>query len=129
MPNNKYDIEMNQGDTFALNLIVKEANCALKDLTGYSARMQIRPSYDSSTITESLSTANGEISINTSSSSISLNLPAERTALIKVDLGSGFLGAGKPPKTTYVYDLELINGEDVSKLMYGNVNVYGEVTR
>ena len=37
---------------------------------------------------------------------------------------------GKPPKTTYVYDLELIDGDGrVSKLLYGDVNVYGEVTR
>ena len=124
MPNNNYNIEMNQGDTFSLNLTVKESNGALKSLSGYSARMQIRPSYDSTTVTESLTTSNGEITVNTSSSTISLSLAATRTANIAVDLG-----AGKPPKSVYVYDLELVNGDDVSKLIYGNVTVYGEVTR
>ena len=63
MPSNKYNIEMNQGDTFSLNLTVKEANGSLKTLTGYSARMQMRPSYTSNTVSETLSTSNGEITI------------------------------------------------------------------
>ena len=125
MPNNKYNIEMNQGDTFSLNLTVKESNGALKSLSGYTARMQIRPSYQSNTVTESLSTSNSEISINTSTSTISLVLPASRTANIHVDLDNGL-----PPRTKYVYDLELIDGSsNVSKLVYGEVSVYGEVTR
>jgi hypothetical protein len=37
---------------------------------------------------------------------------------------------GKPPRSTYVYDLELIDtGNTVSKILYGDVTVYGEVTR
>jgi hypothetical protein len=40
------------------------------------------------------------------------------------------LSNGKPPKSMYVYDLELIDGSNnVSKLLYGDVTVYGEVTR
>lgn len=124
MSSNKYDIDMNQGDTFALNLTVKEANGALKNLTDYTARMQIRSSYDAANPSESLSTANGEISINTISSTISLNLPATRTAAMKVELVNG-----KPPRSFYVYDLELVHGENVSKLIYGNITLYGEVTR
>ena len=125
MPQNHYNIELNQGDTLSLNLTVKESNGSLKSLTGYTAAMQLRPSYDSNTITESLSTANGEISINTTSSTVSLNLSATRTAGIKVDMN-----AGMPPRTRYVYDLELSDADDnVSKLMYGEVIVYGEVTR
>lgn len=125
MPDNKYSIDINQGDTFFLNLTVKEANGALKNLTGYSARMQMRTSYAAITATETLSTTNGEISINTSSSIISLTLPASRTANIAVDLD-----AGSPPKSKYVYDLELTDSSNnVSKLIYGDVTVYGEVTR
>ena len=37
---------------------------------------------------------------------------------------------GKPPKSLYVYDLELVDSASkVSKLLYGDVTVYGEVTR
>jgi hypothetical protein len=36
----------------------------------------------------------------------------------------------KPPRSVYVYDLELTDNEGkVSKLLYGDVTVYGEVTR
>lgn len=126
MPSNKYNIELVQGDTFSLNLTVKEANNAPKNLSGYSARMQVRPSYDSNTVSESLSTANGEITINTSVAMVSLFLTPARTSAMKVDLTSG----GIPPKSRYVYDLELIDGaNNVTKLIYGELFVYGEVTR
>lgn len=125
MPQNNYNIELNQGDTFSLNLTVKNPSGSLKNLTGYTAAMQLRPSYSSNTVTESLSTANGEISINTSSSTVSLTLSAARTAAIKVDMDAGI-----PPRTRYVYDIELSDSSNtVTKLMYGEVIVYGEVTR
>lgn len=125
MPQNNYNIELNQGDTFSLNLTVKNPSGSLKNLTGYTARMQLRPSYSSNTVTESLTTSNGEISINTTSSVVALTLSATRTAAIKVDMD-----AGMPPRTRYVYDLELVDSSSVvSKLMYGEVIVYGEVTR
>jgi hypothetical protein len=126
MPDNKYNIEFFQGSTFSLNLTVKNANGSLKDLTAHSARMQIRPNYNSSAVTESLSTTNGEIIIDSSNSVISLELSATRTANIAVDLGSG----ASPPRTKYVYDLELSDPQSkVTKLLFGDVIVYGEVTR
>mgnify|MGYP003337507903 CR=1 FL=1 len=125
MPQNNYNIELMPGDTFSLNLTVKNSSGSLRNLSGHTAAMQIRPSYSSNTVTESLSTANGEISINTSSSTVSLTLSAARTAAINVDMN-----AGMPPRTRYVYDLELTDSANtVSKLMYGEVIVYGEVTR
>lgn len=125
MPENRYNIEMSQGSTFELFLTIKESNGALKDLSDYSAAMQIRSSYSTNTVTESLSTSNGEIVINTSSSSINLKLPAQRTANIKVDMSNG-----NPPRSKYVYDLELTDDSgNVSKLIFGDVTVYGEVTR
>lgn len=126
MVNNKYNIEFFQGSTFSLNLTVKETSGVLKDLAGHTARMQIRPSYNSTSVTETLSTSNGEISINTSASLISLELPAIRTANISVNLNDTSI----PPRTKYVYDLELVDSnQKVDKLLYGDVVVYGEVTR
>ena len=126
MPDNKYNIEFFQGSTFNLNLTVKNTNNILKDLSGYSARMQIRPTYSSKTITESLSTSNGEIYINTSTSTLNLQLSAARTANINVDLNNSSV----PPRSKYVYDLELIDStNNVSKLIFGDITIYGEVTR
>lgn len=122
---NKYNLDMWQGATFSLVITVKDANANVQNLTSYTARMQMRTSYDAGSATETLTTANGEITITGSEGNVSLELAASRTANIPVALTNG-----KPPKTTYVYDLELIdNNGKVSKLLYGDVNVYGEVTR
>jgi hypothetical protein len=122
---NKYNLDIWQGATFALTITVKDANANVQNLTGYTARMQIRTSYAAGAATESLTTSNGEITITAAEGNVALELAATRTANIAVDYNNG-----KPPKSTYVYDLELIDGDGkVSKLLYGDVNVYGEVTR
>ena len=122
---NKYNIEMWQGATFGLSITVNQSTGNVANLTNYTARMQIRPSYDSGSVAESLTTSNGEIVIDGANGNLSLQLAATRTANIAVDLTNG-----KPPKTLYVYDLELVTQANVvSKLLYGDVIVYGEVTR
>ena len=122
---NKYNLEMWQGATFGMTITVKHANNTVQNLTSYTARMQLRTSYDAAAATESLTTSNGEIVITAAEGNLSLELASTRTANIPVVLTNG-----KPPKTTYVYDLELIDGDGkVSKLLYGDVDVYGEVTR
>ena len=121
---NKYNLTIWQGATFSLTLKVQDANGDAQILTGYSARMQLRSSYNSGSAAESLTTSNGEISI--SGANLTMTLAASRTANLYVDLNS----TSKPPKTMYVYDLELIDPANVvSKLLYGDVVVYGEVTR
>lgn len=123
---NKYNLTMWQGSTFGLAITVKDANNAVQNLSSYTARMQIRPAYNSGTVTETLTSANGEITITAETGNVSLELAATRTANISVDLDS----SSKPPRSTYVYDLELIDGAGkVSKLLFGDVVVYGEVTR
>lgn len=122
---NKYNLEMWQGATFAMTVSVKDSNSEVQDLTNYDARMQLRTSYDAGNPTETLTVSNGEITITAAEGNVALELAATRTANIPVVMTNG-----KPPKTTYVYDLELIDGDGrVSKLLYGDVNVYGEVTR
>ena len=127
MPDNKYNIEFFQGSTFNLSLTVKDSNGSLKNLSSHSARMQIRQNYNSTNVAESLTTSNGEIVINTTTSTLGLSLSADRTAAIPVNLNDSTL----PPRTKYVYDIELVNdgSGDVTKLLFGEVTVYGEVTR
>lgn len=121
---NKYNMTMWQGSTFGMSVIVNNDDGTPQNLTGYSARMHIRPTYKSSSIEESLSSANGEITIDGTKGELLLLLPAVRTSSITVDLANG-----KPPKSVYVYDLEIQNGSTVSKILWGDVTVYGEVTR
>lgn len=122
---NKYNLTMWQGSTFGLAITVKDANNEVQNLTSYTAKMQMRPSYTSGAVTETLTSANGEITITGATGNVALELAAARTANITVDMTNG-----KPPKSLYVYDLELIDGNGkVSKLLYGDVTVYGEVTR
>ena len=125
LSSNKYNIDMWQGSTFAMTITVKDSTANVQNLTSYSARMQLRTSYDAASATETLTSSNGEITITAAEGNVALELSATRTAAIPVDLTNG-----KPPKTVYVYDLELVdNNGKVSKLLYGDVNVYGEVTR
>ncbi len=124
--NNKYNLKLFQGSTFGLTITVKDAAGNVSNLTNYTARMQIREGYDSDSATETLTTANGEITITGAEGNVALQLAATRTANIYVDLSS----PGRPPKKTYVYDLELIDSSNVvSKLLYGDFIVYAEVTK
>jgi hypothetical protein len=125
MQGSQYNIEMQQGSTFELFLTVNEPNGSVRDLTGYTAQMQIRSAYSSTTATETLSSTSGEIVIAPEQGKINIALSAARTAAIKVDLGGK-----KPPRSVYVYDLELSDAAGkTSKLLYGDVTVFGEVTR
>jgi len=109
----RYNLIIDQGSDFALEFIVKESGSA-KDLTGYAARAQIRPTAASSTLTETFNCtiatpANG---------TIRANLTNVETAAIT---------AGR-----YVYDLEMYTTggtEIVTRLLQGDVTVTAEVTR
>jgi hypothetical protein len=123
---NRYDMTMWQGSTFGMNVSVQYANGSTQSLTGYSARMQIRSTYGSASVAEALTSANGEITVDGTNGTLVLALPAVRTKDIFVDLND----SSKPPRTKYVYDLEIVdNAGTVSKLLYGDLSVYGEVTR
>lgn len=126
MLENKYDITLQQGSSYDLLLVVKDENGNLKDLTDYSAKMQIRSSYSSSTVLVNLFSPDDGIIIDEANSIIRIEMTANQTSNIKVDLTK----STKPPYSTYVYDLETTdNLGKTSKLIYGDVTVYGEVTR
>jgi hypothetical protein len=136
MLSNKYNISIWQGSTFGLTIVVKNANNTPQNLSGKSARMQIRSSYDADTAEETLTTANGEILItDAANGEMYLELTAARTANIEVDLSSlssvkiSDTETVRIPRSTYVYDLELSDTNEVKKILYGSVDVYGEVTR
>ena len=87
------------------------------DLTGFTARMQVRRTIDSSAFLLSLTTENGTLEINPGASTniIAINVSASVTASIN---------------TSGIYDLEIQNGEgEVSRVLQGNFTVIPEVTR
>lgn len=124
--NMRYNMTMWQGATFKLAINVKDSNNANLNLTDYAAFMQIRETYDSGAVVESLTTSNGEISLDEANGVLALELSADRTANITVDLTSSSI----PPKTVYVYDIDLEDSNNkITKILFGTVEVYGEVTR
>ena len=74
------------------------------NLTGYTATMTVRPFAGSSTTTLLATTANGKISINTSTSVVTVSFSALDTD-IKAE--------------TYAYDLVLYVGSTVTRLLEG----------
>ena len=124
MPTNRNDLNFQQGETFQLALNIQNANNMNIDLSTYSAAMQLRQSYTNNTIIEQLSTANGEIQV-ANSGWYNLVLSAQRTGNVSTSGATGY-----PPKVIYVYDLSLTDQTGITtKIMYGQVNFYSQVTR
>jgi hypothetical protein len=103
-----------QGANFDYSLTWRTNGTAV-NLTGYSARMQVRETYDSSLPVLSLTSGTG-ITLGGTAGSIILEATATTTAGV--------------PSGQYVYDLELVtSGGYVTRLLEGNFTVDPEVTR
>lgn len=86
------------------------------DLTGCTARMQIRPEVESPTVLLELSTTNGRIALGGVAGTATLTLDPATTAALDWDSG--------------VWDLEITHpGGDVSRMAEGTASVSPEVTR
>ena len=86
------------------------------NLTGFTARMQIRETVESTTIIKSLTTENGGITLGGAAGTIALLITATDTAALTVD--------------SAVYDLEIASaGGVVTEVMSGIVLLGDEVTR
>lgn len=117
MAASKLDLIIELGATFTKQLVWKSGIALTPvDLTGCSARMQLRETIDSPQVVLELSTANGYIALGGTSGTISLSIPASVTATISSDKS--------------VYDLEITFPDTtVSKLVYGTVQFIQQVTR
>lgn len=85
------------------------------NLTGYTARLQVRSLPSSPDAVLTLTTENGGITITALTGFVAVTASATQTTAI--DEG------------TYVYDIELVNGSIVTRLAQGQVVVSPEVTR
>lgn len=116
MPAKTYDkLVLEQGADFNLNMTYK-LNGVIVNLTGYSARMQVRKTVKSPTTVLSLTSPAGGITLGGALGTIDIYVPAATVAAI--------------PAGSYVYDLELVSGGGaVKRLLQGSIPVTGEVTR
>lgn len=112
----KLNLTIQQGATFSKTLTYLQASGAPRDLTGYSAKTQIKTGVGGALIKE-LSTSNGGIIITGVAGQVTMFMsPSQTTALTP---------------GTYVYDLELTSSGAtpvVTRLVEGTVKVTPEVT-
>ena len=126
-----YNLTIEQGSTFGRLIAIEQPDLVTDptgqtfenfDLSGFTARMDVRRTIDTATPMITLTTENGRIAINpsiagnaTRNNEISLSITAADTATIT---------------TSGVYDLEIISaGGTVSKVIRGDVTLIPEVTR
>jgi hypothetical protein len=111
-----YDFTIDKGEKFTRTLTWRDENDNAINLTGWTARMQIRRThYDDPPLVE-LTTANGRIALGGTAGTITLTIAADLTTAITVSSG--------------VYDLELVNpSSEPTRLLKGTITFTPEVTR
>ena len=80
MPTKRYDITVNQGASFKLNVQANNSDGTVMDLTGYTAHMQVRPTKESATVLMEATTSNGTITINAPGGIVLINVGGDVTA-------------------------------------------------
>lgn len=107
-----------QGATFTHRIVWETKDGLPIDITGFTARMQIREYYDSTNVIYSMTSdpIHG-IMIDGVKGQIDLNIPATDTDEFTFDIAK--------------YDLELVRTEDglVIRLMQGSISLSYEITR
>jgi hypothetical protein len=110
-----YNITADRGATFTRTITLLEQNGTPQNLTGYTAKMDVRETYDSNAVALQLSTTNNRITIDGTNGKISLNVAADNMALAPFQ---------------YVYDLEVTSSAGVvDRVVMGTFTVRPEVTR
>lgn len=110
----RFNFELIQGDTFHYEPAWK-VNNAYVNVTGYTAKMDVKIAPTStSTITE-LSTENGRIAVGGADGTFTLDLTSAETAVL--------------PAGNFIYDLNVISpGGVVTTLLTGGFTVITQVT-
>jgi hypothetical protein len=106
----KANLVIDQGSTFSSDLYLTDTEGAPLILSGYTASSQVRKWYTSANAAVNFTTF-----VNTTSAFITLSLTSTQTA----SLTSG----------RYVYDVEISDGINVSRVVEGIVTVTPQVTR
>lgn len=112
----RLNMECYQGASFDYTLTWQTGGTPV-NLSGYSARMQVRDGFDGGSAIVNLTSGTG-ITLGGTAGTIVVALTAIQTAAIDAT-----------PSGQYVYDLELVSGSTVTRLVEGNFLVSPEVTR
>ena len=111
----RQDIVFRQGAAFELNVQARNADGTVKDLTGYSGKMQVRPTVESATKYVDIPVV-GSITINGPLGQVAVLVPSDVTAAMTWESG--------------VFDLEVsTNATNVIRLVEGFASLSKEVTR
>lgn len=110
-----YNFTMDQGSVWDLEITYQDPNGVPINLTNFTAKMQLRKEYNSTVADLTLTTGGGGIVITGATGVIDISATAAQT------------GALDP--TYYVYDLELISGTNISRLIQGQITVAEQVTQ
>jgi tRNA threonylcarbamoyladenosine modification (KEOPS) complex Pcc1 subunit len=97
-------------------LTYKDSAGNLVNLTGYTARMMLRSSFTAASSILSLTTENSRIALGGAAGTITLTISATDTAALSAPQSG-------------VYDLELVSGSTVTRLIQGTFTVTPEATR
>ena len=109
------NLTFSQGATWKLSFAYTDGSGDPIDLTNYTANMQARVSYDSTSVALNLTSGTG-ITLGGTAGTVNLLVPAATTATI---------GAAQ-----YVYDMELVSASgEVTRIIEGTLTVTPEVTR
>lgn len=114
-----YNTNINQGSKFVLNVQARNSDGSVMDLTGYSARMQVRETVDSVDVLLEATTTDGSITI-----------PTPASGVVMVRIGGDVTEA--LTFNTGKYDLEIYKVSDpteVIRIVEGNISLHLEVTR
>ena len=110
-----YDITAQQGSDYSVTLTYRDSNGVAVNLTGYTARMQVRKVASSPYAYLTLTSSSG-MTLGGSAGTVAINISAAALASI--------------PAGPYVYDVELVSGSGaVVKPIVGSFSVSAEVTR
>ena len=112
----QHSITIEQSATFTLDLVWEDSNGVPVNISGYTARMQVRRTYVDNTPQLDFTTENGAIALGNALGTISITGDAADTAAVTIKTG--------------VYDLELVSPDGtVTRLIQGPATISPEVTK
>ena len=110
-----YNIEARQGATWT-RVFTWSVEGTPVNLTGRTARMEVRTKPSATSV---VLNATPYITLGGSAGTVTISIPASILAAIEPRTGSKF----------YVYDLEIVSGQNVTTLLAGRFTVAPEVTK
>jgi hypothetical protein len=130
MPAGRYSFTIEQGATTNFEIQYKDSNSTPINLTGYTGRMQIRPTVDSTTVYLTLSS-----SLNADGTGLNFSGSNGTTPLTSGSIGIYIASCTSSMLSfdTAVYDLEIYSGSGgcpyTIRLLEGQIKLSKEVTR